>query len=128
MSTAPSRSVLITGASCPIGSLAPVRWPTFTRWCAVGVVVVGSTACGSGDDDDVERLAEDLVAETSGALDDEQATCVAAALDDAFGDDAFRRVIDAADGRSGSADVRTQVIDIFAECDALDAVMLGGDT
>lgn len=80
--------------------------------------------CG-GDDDDTAQLAAELVEETGGALDDEQATCVAEGLADSFGDDSFRAVLDAARGSGDDADdVRFEVIDIFAACDALDAVVL----
>lgn len=84
-------------------------------------------ACGSSDGD-ARQLAAELVEETGGALDDEQATCVAEALVDSFGDDSFQQVLDAAEGAGESADdVRVEVIDIFASCDALDAVMLEAD-
>lgn len=84
-------------------------------------------ACGSSDGG-ADQLAAELVEETGGALDDQQATCVAEALVESFGDDSFRDVLDAAEGTGESADdVRVEVIDIFAACDALDAVMLETD-
>lgn len=84
-------------------------------------------ACGSNDGG-ADQLATELVEETGGALDDQQAACVAEALVESFGDDSFREVLDAAEGTGESADdVRVEVIDIFAACDALDAVMLESD-
>jgi hypothetical protein len=88
---------------------------------ATAVVLTG---CG-GDGDETDRLADELVSETGGALDDTQARCVADGLVDSFGDDSFREVLDAAEGSGEDADdVRVEVIDIFASCDALDAVVL----
>ena len=87
------------------------------------------TVGGCGDDDgtDADRLAEELIDETDGALDETQAACVAEGLIESFGDDSFRSVIDAADGEGEAADdVRVEVIDIFAACDALDAVVVEG--
>lgn len=96
-----------------------------SRVLVVALLLVA--ACGSSDGN-ADQLATELVAETGGALDDQQATCVAEGLIEAFGDDSFRQVLDAAEGTGESADdVRVQVIDIFASCDALDAVMLEPD-
>lgn len=90
----------------------------------VVVIALLVAACG-GSGDDVDQLANELVEETGGALDETQATCVAEGLAESFGDDSFREVLDAAEGTGEAADdVRVEVIDIFASCDALDAVML----
>jgi len=97
-----------------------------SRVLAVALLVA---ACGSSDGGGgADQLASELVDETGGALDEEQATCVAEALVESFGDDSFQDVLDAAEGTGESADdVRVEVIDIFAACDALDAVMLDDD-
>ncbi len=84
-------------------------------------------ACGD-DPSDAERIASELVDETAGALDETQAACVANGLVSSFGDDSFREVLDAAEGTGdGADDVRVEVIDIFAACDALEAVVLEAD-
>lgn len=113
-----------------VSNLAPVRRRQ-TRWrhaiAAAIFVAVLVGACGD-DPDDTERITEELVDETDGALDETQAGCVADRLVSSFGDDSFREVLDAAQGTGETADdVRTQVIDIFASCDALDAVVLDRD-
>lgn len=95
----------------------------------VGLVIVVAlpavAACGDDADDDADRIATELVDETGGALDESQAACVADGLVASFGDDSFRAVLDAANGDGETAeDVRVEVIDIFAACDALDAVVL----
>ena len=86
------------------------------------VVVAG---CSDSGEPDSDRLAEELIQETDGALDDDQATCVAEALVGSFGEESFRAVTDAAAGDGDARDdVRVEVIDIFSACDALDAVVL----
>ncbi len=96
------------------------------RFRVVAIALLVATCGGSGDD--VDQLATELVEETGGALDETQATCVAELLVESFGDDSFREVLDAAEGTGEAADdVRVEVIDIFASCDALDAVMLEAD-
>lgn len=92
---------------------------------AVASAALTLGAC-SGDALDEDRLAEDLIEESGGALDEDQATCVADGLAAAFGDDSYQRVLDAATGDTDDDDVRTEVIDIFAGCDALDTVVLDG--
>lgn len=96
------------------------------------VLGLGVGACGD-DGPDRERLAEDLIAETDGALDEEQAACVAEGLDASFGDDAYETLLraaadddtpDADVDAEALADVRVEVIDIFAGCDALGAAVL----
>ncbi len=101
------------------------------RWTILlGVVATGLSlpACGDGTPD-AERLAEDLVTQSDGALDEDQATCVAEGLEAAFGDDAYRDLLDAAEvddlaDADVPDDVRVRVIDIFSDCDALGAVVL----
>lgn len=94
----------------------------------VAVLAVTGVAVGGCSDDeapDAGQLADELIEETGGALDEAQADCVAEGLITSFGDDSFRAVIDAAeDGGDAGEDVRVEVIDIFAACDALDAVVL----
>lgn len=75
------------------------------------------------------QLADDLVAEVGEDLGRAEAECVAEAMQEEFGGDSFRRVIEAAAGGGGDAGsdegdeaVRSTVIDIFAACDALEAV------
>lgn len=79
------------------------------------LAAVAAGACGEDRD-----LADDLVEVTDGALDADQAACVADGLESSFGDDSFRALDDADEA------VRLEVIDIFAACDALDAVLLDG--
>ena len=71
------------------------------------------------------QLADDLVAEVGEDLGPAEAECVAEAMQEEFGDDSFREVIDAAEGAGpdeGDESVRSTIIDIFAACDALEAV------
>jgi hypothetical protein len=75
------------------------------------------------------QLADDLVAEVGEDLGRAEAECVAEAMQAEFGDDSFQRVIDAAAGDAagtgsdeGDEAVRSTIIDIFAACDALEAV------
>lgn len=89
--------------------------------------VAGVAAGGCSDDEapDAGQLADELIEETGGALDEAQARCVSEGLITSFGDDSFRAVIDAAEERGEEGgDVRVEVIDIFAACDALDVVVL----
>lgn len=96
---------------------------------AGGLLALFSAGCGGelSADEQRQRLAEDLVTETDGALDDERARCVADALHEQYGDDSFQRVLDAAarpqTTTDANADVRSEVIDIFASCDALDPII-----
>lgn len=78
-------------------------------------------ACGNTSaDDEREQLAEDLVSETGGELDDSTARCVADGLYEEFGDGSFERVLAAASGaQDDDEETRVMVIDIFASCDAL---------
>lgn len=96
------------------------------RCAAVAVLVptlLGS-ACSDPPSDDERRahLADDLVTETDGALDDEAARCVADALFDELGDDAAPQLLAARRGEDTDA-VRRQVIDAFDRCDALGAAL-----
>lgn len=72
----------------------------------------------------VAQLAEDLQAETDGALDDEAAGCVAEALVGTVGEDRFDELVAAAGGE-GDAELQDQVVDVFASCDALDPLTEG---
>ncbi len=97
--------------------------------CVSIVFGVGVTACSSGPSaDEVRRqLADDLVTETNGALDDRAAVCVADGLYQAYGDHGFRAVLDAEQSAGGAPDdVRSRVIDIFAGCDAIGAIIDSG--
>ena len=104
--------------------------PPATRRRVAGWLVVAlltaAAACGSepSAEEERQRLADDLVAEVGDRLGREEAECVAGRLQEAYGDDAFDEVLEAAERRSGEdADaVRGTVIDIFAACDALEAV------
>lgn len=106
-----------------------MRWRSeISRVGVVVALVIAGASCGNGGGDSVEELAEDLVEETDGALDTGTATCVAEALDLAYGDDAFSAVLDAADGANDGDQVRLEVIQIFDDCGALEAVLLDEPT
>ena len=114
-----------------LGPAGAVRRPVVL---ACSLVLAGGAAC-SGDpsaEDERRQLRDDLVAETDGALGEEEATCVADALHDAFGDDSFEQVLradadgDDAAGADGADSVRVEVIDIFSECDALEGIIEPG--
>lgn len=73
-----------------------------------------------------EDLSGDLVVATDGALDDDQARCVADALIDSVGADSFDRVVaaaTAADDAGTDDELRLTVIDAFAGCDALEPLL-----
>ena len=74
--------------------------------------------------DTVAQLAQDLQDETDGALSEEAADCVATELVDSVGEERFDEVIEAAAG-DGDPELRDQVIDVFASCDALDPLVEG---
>lgn len=101
-----------------------------TRVALPAVAVAASfalVACGGPSDEQRRQdLADDLVAETDGALDDDVATCVADGLYDAFADESIDRVIAVAEGAEDDTDVRTRVVDVFSDCDALAAVTDAG--
>lgn len=102
--------------------------PAITRPGAAMLTLAATVllACGgTSAEAERERLTDDLVAETDGALDDETARCVADALYEEFGDDSFEQVVEAAADRDADTDdaVRLQVIDIFAGCDALEPII-----
>ncbi len=96
-------------------------------------LVLGCSTDSSPEEERAElaaSLAVDLQDETDGALDADQATCVAEALVETVGVERFEDLVaeaaeqDAASiAPSDDADLRTQVIDVFASCDALDAVL-----
>lgn len=98
---------------------------------AVGAAaVLAVVLAGCGDDPSpaeerdalVDQLGADLVAETDGALGQEDARCVAERLADDVGVDRFDDVVDAA-AEDDDPDLRAQVIDAFAACDALDPLL-----
>lgn len=92
----------------------------------VGLIAIAAvTACaGSSAEEERQRLADDLVDETDGALDEDTARCVADGLHEEYGDESFEQVLEAASDRADTdADVRTQVIEIFASCDALEPII-----
>lgn len=86
--------------------------------------------CAGGPSQEQERqqLADDLMAEVGNGLGRSEADCVAGRLQEEFGDDSYQQVLDAAagnDGGQGTGDddsVRSTVIEIFADCGALEAV------
>lgn len=103
--------------------LRPVALPV----ALVALAVLGA-GCGDEVTDEerrdalVDRLTEDLRAETEGALDEEAARCVAEGLADTVGVDGFDAVIAAA--RSDEdPELRDQVIDVFGACDALEPLL-----
>ena len=90
------------------------------------VLTVGMGACGNSAATPeevraglVSDLATDLVAETDGALDPVQATCVAEGLVDEVGIDRLEGLAAADVLAEASDDLRDQVIDVFASCDAI---------
>lgn len=93
--------------------------PLLRAAALVGVGVSVLACGGSSSEEQRQQLAEDLVAETDGALDDSTARCVADGLHDEFGEDSFERVVHAAPDAEDDDETRVQVIDIFAECNAL---------
>lgn len=94
---------------------------------AAVTVSLALVACGGPSDEQRRQdLADDLVAETDGALDDDVATCVADGLYEAFADDSIDRVIAVAEGAEDDDEVRTRVVEVFADCDALAAVADAG--
>lgn len=89
---------------------------------AAGAVLTGCS--GDSADDERDALADDLLEETGGALDQATARCVADGLQDEFGDDSFEQILEAASGDGSEEEaVRIQVIDIFAGCDALGPII-----
>lgn len=109
----------------PLATLAAVR-----PWLLVLAAVPGLAGCGDEPSAEerragvVSQLADDLVAETGGALDEDRATCVATELVDTVGEEGFDDVVAAAGG-DGDPVLRDQVIDTFAACDALDPLLEG---
>jgi len=95
------------------------------------VLALAVVLAGCGDDPSpaeerealVDQLAEDLAAETEGALDTAAARCVAERLADDVGVDRFDDVIDAAAAEDDDPDLKAQVIDAFAACDALEPLL-----
>jgi hypothetical protein len=95
--------------------------------CVLALVLV---ACGSEPTAEerrerfVDDLAADLVEVSGGALGDDAARCVAGRLADDVGVDRFDDVVDAARGED-DPELRNQVIDAFAACDALEPLLDG---
>jgi hypothetical protein len=94
-------------------------------------LAVALAACGADEPsaeerraDLVDQLAQDLQDETDGSLSESAAACVAERLVDTLGEERFDDVVAAASG-DGEPDIREQVIDVFASCDALDPVRGG---
>jgi hypothetical protein len=87
-----------------------------------------ATACGSepSADEEQERLvaelAEDLQVETGGTLDEGTSRCVADGLVESVGVERFEEVVAAA-AAEDDLELRTQVIDVFASCDALEPLI-----
>ncbi len=99
---------------------AAVAAPRTSAALALASALFLGVACGGAPsaDEQRSRLARDLIDQTDGALDDTAASCVAAGLYDAFGADSFRVLVRAADD-GADPDVRTRVIGIFGDCDAI---------
>lgn len=103
--------------------LRPVALPLALAALAVlGAGCGDAPSAGERREALVDRLAEDLRAETDGALDGDAARCVAAGLADAVGVDGFDAVIAASRGDADPA-LRDQVIDVFGTCDALEPLL-----
>jgi hypothetical protein len=97
------------------------------------VLALALALAGCGDDeptaeerraDAVDQLADDLRAETDGALSRQAAECVAAELVDTVGEERFDDLVAAADD-DGDPALRDQVVDVFAACDAVDSLTEG---
>lgn len=90
------------------------------------LLALALAACSDEPSAEEERrqLADDLVAETGGALGREEAECVAEGLQEAFGDESYEELLAAAEraGEEGEDPVRDTVIDLFASCGALESV------
>lgn len=92
------------------------------------LAAVAALAGGCGEPSVEDRrtaLAEDLVAETDGALDADVARCVADGLYAEFDEDSLDLVVAVAEGAEDDADVRRRVVDVFADCDALGSIANG---
>jgi hypothetical protein len=95
------------------------------------VLAIAAAACGGEPSAEerrarlVDDLAGDLVTETGGALGEDEARCVAGRLVDDVGPDRFDHVVDAARGDT-DPELRDQVIDAFAACDALEPLLEAG--
>ncbi|HEU5084127.1 MAG TPA: hypothetical protein VFU14_12360 [Acidimicrobiales bacterium] len=102
------------------------------RLVALAVALAALLALGAGCGDEVtdeerrdalvDRLTDDLRAETDGALDEEAARCVAEGLADTVGVDGFDAVVAAARS-DDDPELRDQVIDVFGACDALEPLL-----
>lgn len=116
--------ILPDGAGDTLLSVSAGATSRLLRLAATVLAGASIVACGgTSADEERDALAEDLEEETDGALDDATARCVADALHEAFGDESFARVLDAAAGDEDDPDVRIQVIDIFSACDALGPII-----
>lgn len=90
----------------------------------VATLAVGACTSASA----VDRLADDLVEASDGALDGATATCVAEGLHDRFGEDDFARILEVAeDPERGdpTGDLRAGIVEVFVSCDALTAIGIG---
>ena len=100
------------------------------RWSVALVGAGALVVAGCSDEPSAEErrerfvadLTDDLVAETGGALDDEAARCVAGRLADDVGIERFDEVVEAARS-DDDPELRDQVIDAFAVCDALEPLL-----
>ena len=97
------------------------------------MLVLALALAGCGDEEPsaeerrgavVDQLAAGLRTEVS-TLTEGEANCVAEALVDTVGEERFDDLIAAA-ADDGDPELRDQVIDVFASCDALDPVRDGG--
>lgn len=102
--------------------------PTRVRRLAVVLAGVGLASCSAAEEPDPAQVRADAIGElqlslierSDGALDEAMAACVAAGLVDTYGTTELEQtLLDAAPEGA----VRSEVIDIFAGCDALDAAL-----
>lgn len=90
------------------------------------MALLATVACSDDRGYDVDDVAADLRTAIGESLTEEEASCVATELIDEFGDEDFESVFDAARNFTegdGDGQVRTKVIEIWSECDAVDSLI-----
>jgi len=96
--------------------------------CALALLLAGCAGAPSAEErraDLVDDLAGELVEETGGALGEEAARCVAGRLADEVGIDRLDDVVRAA-AADDDPELRAQVVDAFADCDAIEPLLEPG--
>lgn len=98
-----------------------------SRW-SVGALLLAAACSSESDEPDPAQVRADAIGElqtalierSDGSLDETMAACVATGLVDAYGPEEVEQTLLEAEPEG---DVRSTVVDIFAACDALDAVL-----